>query len=138
MSGPKKISDRGLRLINALLLKSEGFRLAMKYFKNPYQLRRAEEAFLRGLKALENYIADLELGRPLREAAETRREYVPPPETIGWAKILPVGRPLEDVEREFILATFEANDRKLSPTAEMLKVARATLRSKLKQYGKRA
>ncbi len=44
-------------------------------------------------------------------------------------------RPLEEIEREYILAALEANDGHQTRTAEQLKIGTATLYRKLKAYG---
>jgi transcriptional regulator with AAA-type ATPase domain len=45
-------------------------------------------------------------------------------------------RPLRDVEREYILAALERNQGSRTVTAEQLRIGLATLRRKLKSYGK--
>jgi DNA-binding NtrC family response regulator len=45
-------------------------------------------------------------------------------------------RPLEDVEREYILAVLQANQGNKIRTAEQLKIGTATLYRKLRQYEK--
>jgi DNA-binding NtrC family response regulator len=47
-------------------------------------------------------------------------------------------RPLEDVEKEYILATLDLNGGNQTRTAEQLKIGSATLYRKLKAYGKLA
>jgi two-component system response regulator HydG len=44
-------------------------------------------------------------------------------------------RPLEDIEKEAILATLEATGGNKSETARRLKINRKTLHKKLKDYG---
>jgi DNA-binding NtrC family response regulator len=44
-------------------------------------------------------------------------------------------RPLEEIEREYILAALERNDGNQTHTAEQLRIGSATLYRKLKSYG---
>lgn len=44
-------------------------------------------------------------------------------------------RPLEDVEKEYILAALESNGGNQTQTAEQLRIGSATLYRKLKKYG---
>lgn len=46
-----------------------------------------------------------------------------------------IGEPLYQVEKHFILATFEAYENNQAKTARVLKIDRNSLRSKLKAYG---
>jgi DNA-binding NtrC family response regulator len=61
------------------------------------------------------------------------------PEEIRQAFARPVAsrglvRPLEEVEKEYILAALEANDGNQTHTAEQLRIGSATLYRKLKRY----
>jgi DNA-binding NtrC family response regulator len=62
------------------------------------------------------------------------------PEEVRQAFPLPVAsqgavRPLEEIEREYILAVLELNDGNQTRTAEQLQIGSATLYRKLKSYG---
>lgn len=45
-----------------------------------------------------------------------------------------IGRPLKELEKDFILATLKHNDNHRKKTAEMLGISERGLRDKLKQY----
>jgi DNA-binding NtrC family response regulator len=61
---------------------------------------------------------------------EEIRRAVPRPMAAGG----PV-RPLDEVEKEYILAALEANQGNQTRTAEQLRIGSATLYRKLKRYG---
>jgi DNA-binding NtrC family response regulator len=60
------------------------------------------------------------------------------PESFRYSAMRSRGlnRRLEDVERDYILDVFAANDRNLSRTAEKLGIDRKTLRERIKRYGR--
>ena len=55
--------------------------------------------------------------------------------TARPAAIVGVGRPLEDIEKDYILATLALNTGNQTRTAEQLHIGSATLYRKLKGYG---
>ena len=59
------------------------------------------------------------------------------PETFRFSALRSKGldRKLEDVEREYIMDVFAANNKNLSHTAERLGIDRKTLRERIKRYG---
>lgn len=59
------------------------------------------------------------------------------PETFRFSasRTRRLDRKLEDVEREYILDVYAANDKNLSRTAERLGIDRKTLREKIRRYG---
>ena len=65
----------------------------------------------------------------LDDLPEEIRRTLPVPTAIGAV------RPLEEVEREYILAALELNDGNQTRTAEQLQIGAATLYRKLKRYG---
>lgn len=78
--------------------------------------------------------------RAVALAAGSRVELEDLPEEIRMAHerpILPLGdvRPLEDIERDYIIAALEHNGGNQTRTAEQLQIGSATLYRKLKSYG---
>ncbi len=76
----------------------------------------------------------------------TRSEYIIPgelPHTINLNKkenrdspdLLPIGRPLKEIEKEVIISTLEENGGNRTKTSEILGISRRTLQLKLKEYG---
>jgi DNA-binding NtrC family response regulator len=65
----------------------------------------------------------------LEDLPEEIRRTLPVPAATGTV------RPLEDVERDYILAALELNDGNQTHTAEQLRIGAATLYRKLKRYG---
>jgi DNA-binding NtrC family response regulator len=78
--------------------------------------------------------------RAVALARGTRVEFEDLPEEIRKALTAPIAtegkvRPLEAVEKEYILAALELNDGNQTHTAEQLHIGTATLYRKLKSYG---
>ncbi len=78
--------------------------------------------------------------RAVALARGSRVELEDLPEEIRHATALPVPstatvRPLEQIEREYILAALELNGGNQTHTAEQLKIGAATMYRKLKKYG---
>jgi DNA-binding NtrC family response regulator len=78
--------------------------------------------------------------RAVALARGSRVELEDLPEEIRRATPLPVAtpgtvRPLEEVEKEYIIAALELNGRNQTHTAEQLQIGSATLYRKLKSYG---
>jgi two-component system response regulator HydG len=65
----------------------------------------------------------------LEDLPEEIRHTLPKPAVEG------VVRPLDDVEKEYILAALELNEGNQTRTAEQLRIGSATLYRKLKRYG---
>ena len=59
------------------------------------------------------------------------------PESFRYSAMRTRGlnRTLEDVERDYIMDVFAANDKNISRTAEKLGIDRKTLRERLRRYG---
>jgi two-component system response regulator HydG len=74
-------------------------------------------------------ITEKELPSNITEPYSEVSEWVEQPKPIA------VNRPLEDIEKEAILATLEATGGNKSETARRLKINRKTLHKKLKDYG---
>ena len=66
----------------------------------------------------------------LEDLPEEVRRAIPRPVAIG-GKV----RPLEEIEKDYILAALELNDGNQTHTAEQLQIGSATLYRKLKSYG---
>ena len=78
--------------------------------------------------------------RAVALARGSRVELEDLPEEIRQAMNIPVAtrgkvRPLEDIEKDYILAALELNDGNQTHTAEQLHIGSATLYRKLKSYG---
>jgi DNA-binding NtrC family response regulator len=68
----------------------------------------------------------------LEDLPEEVRQAAPKP---GAAKVSDKVRPLDEIEKEYILAALELNGGNQTQTAEQLKIGSATLYRKLKSYG---
>jgi transcriptional regulator of acetoin/glycerol metabolism len=78
--------------------------------------------------------------RAVALARGSRVEFEDLPEEIRQTFPIPVAsqgkvRPLEEIEREYILAALELNTGNQTHTAEQLHIGSATLYRKLKSYG---
>ncbi|MDM8536723.1 sigma 54-interacting transcriptional regulator [Desulfobacterales bacterium HSG17] len=96
----------------------------------PGNVRELENTIERAVILLTgNYISEKELPSNITEPYSEDND-------IG-EKFIPVAanRPLEDIEKEAILATFESTGGNKSETARRLKIDRKTLYKKLKNYG---
>jgi DNA-binding NtrC family response regulator len=89
----------------------------------PGNVRELENAMERAVALARGNRVDLE------DLPEEIRQAIPRPVAIEGAV-----RPLEDIEREYILATLELNGGNQTRTAEQLKIGTATLYRKLKSY----
>ena len=74
-------------------------------------------------------VTEKELPSNITEPYSKNSDWVEPPKPVA------ANRPLEDIEKEAILATFEATGGNKSETARRLKINRKTLHNKLKDYG---
>ena len=99
----------------------------------------------RGLKALKDYgwpgnVRELQniVHRLVIMADETVLDVPDLPENFRFSAMRSRGlhRTLEDVEREYIMDVYAANDKNISRTAERLGIDRKTLREKIRRYGK--
>jgi len=96
----------------------------------PGNVRELENTIERAVILLiGDHITEKELPSNIIEPYSDNRDWIERP--------LPVtpNRPLEDIEREAILATLEATGGNKSETARRLKINRKTLHKKLKDYG---
>jgi len=96
----------------------------------PGNVRELENTIERGVVLLAGeQITEKELPRTISAPYTESRDWMP--------KTAPemVNRPLEEIEREAILATLEATGGNKSETARRLKINRKTLHNKLKDYG---
>ena len=74
-------------------------------------------------------ITEKELASNITEPYSKVSDWVERPKPVA------ANRPLEDIEKEAILATLEATGGNKSDTARRLKINRKTLHNKLKEYG---
>ena len=120
----KKYAEKNHRLLKGI--DPEALDMLMRY------------AWPGNVRELENVIE--------RAVILTRSEYITPnelPHTINLNKtgggdaysMLPIGKPLKEIEKEVIISNLEENDGNRTKTAEMLGISRRTLQLKLKVYG---
>jgi len=120
----KKYAEKNHRLLQGI--DPEALDMLMRY------------AWPGNVRELENVIE--------RAVILTRSEYITPndlPHTINLKKkeskdssgMLPIGKPLKEIEKEVIISTLEENGGNRTKTAEMLGISRRTLQLKLKEYG---
>ena len=103
--------------------------MLLKY-KWPGNVRELENMIERAVILLPGErITEKELPSNITEPYSENRDWVEPP------KVLAANRPLEEVEKEAILATLEVAGGNKSETARRLKINRKTLHKKLKDYG---
>ena len=104
--------------------------MLLKY-KWPGNVRELENVIERAVILLAgDFITEKELPSTVTEAYSEKRDWVEPVKHPVQAN-----RPLEEVEKEAILATFEACQGNKSETARKLGINRKTLHNKLKEYG---
>lgn len=104
--------------------------MLLKY-KWPGNVRELENVIERAVILLAgDFITEKELPSTVTEAYSEKRDWVEPVKHP-----VQVNRPLEEVEKEAILATFEACQGNKSETARKLGINRKTLHNKLKEYG---
>ena len=75
------------------------------------------------------HITEKELPSNITESYSEKRDWFDKPKDVE------ANRPLEEIEKEAILATFQATGGNKSETARRLKINRKTLHKKLKDYG---
>ena len=120
----KKYAEKNHRLLKGI--DPEALDMLMRY------------AWPGNVRELENVIE--------RAVILTRSEYITLnelPHTINSNKpgggddssMLPIGKPLKEIEKEVIISNLEENDGNRTKTAEMLGISRRTLQLKLKEYG---
>jgi len=103
--------------------------MLLKY-KWPGNVRELENTIERAVILLPgDCITEKELPSNITEPYSESRDWVEPP------KVLAANRPLEEVEKEAILATLEATGGNKSETARRLGINRKTLHKKLKDWG---
>lgn len=96
----------------------------------PGNVRELENTIERGVILLTgDYITEKELPSTITESYKEISDWVEQPKPVA------ANRPLEDIEKEAILATLEATGGNKSETARRLKINRKTLHKKLKIYG---
>ena len=96
----------------------------------PGNVRELENTIERAVILLTgDHITEKELPLNITESYSDKSDWVENPEPVA------VNRPLEDIEKEAILATLEATGGNKSETARRLKINRKTLHKKLKDYG---
>jgi two-component system response regulator HydG len=107
--------------------------LAMDMLLNypwPGNVRELENTIERAVILLSgDYISEKDLPSNISEPYSEERDWIKQP------KMLSANRPLEEIEKEAILATLEATGGNKSETAHRLKINRKTLYMKLKSYG---
>ena len=97
----------------------------------PGNVRELENVIERAVILLAgDFITEKELPSTVTEAYSEKRDWVEPVK-----QPIQANRPLEEVEKEAILATFEACEGNKSETARKLGINRKTLHNKLKEYG---
>jgi two-component system response regulator HydG len=96
----------------------------------PGNVRELENTIERAVILLTgDHITEKELPLNITEPYSDESDWVENPKPIA------ANRPLEDIEKEVILATLEATGGNKSETARRLKINRKTLHKKLKDYG---
>jgi DNA-binding NtrC family response regulator/predicted hydrocarbon binding protein len=90
----------------------------------PGNVRELENAMERAVALAHGSRVELE------DLPEEIREAFPTPAVVGRAV-----RPLDEVEKEYIVAALEVNDGNQTRTAQQLRIGSATLYRKLKSYG---
>jgi two-component system response regulator HydG len=96
----------------------------------PGNVRELENTIERAVILLTgDHITEKELPLSITEPYSEESDWVENPKPIA------ANRPLEDIEKEAILATLEATGGNKSETARRLKINRKTLHKKLKDYG---
>ena len=104
--------------------------MLLKY-RWPGNVRELENVIERAVILLAgDFITEKEFPSTVTEPYSEKRNWAEPVKHPS-----PVNRPLEEVEKEAILATFEACQGNKSETARKLGINRKTLHNKLKEYG---
>jgi len=134
MTGGQRISDYGLKLVNALIHKSVALEVA-RGTKVPVNVFDIEAEYCESLRAVEMYIAGLEYAR--RDMIEASLSALAPKVVLknidkDWVKNLPIGITLEEINRVFVCETLRACG-SLTKAANMLGIARHTVNARLKE-----
>lgn len=96
----------------------------------PGNIRELENTIERAvILLLEEHITEKELPSNITEAYADKCNWFEPPSSFA------TNRPLDEIEKEVILATLKANRGNKSETARRLAIDRKTLHKKLKDYG---
>jgi two-component system response regulator HydG len=96
----------------------------------PGNVRELENVIERAVILLpDEHITEKELPSTVTESYAEKKDWVSPPSQVA------ANRPLEEIEKEAILATLEDSGGNKSETARRLGINRKTLHKKLKDYG---